>query len=301
MERRVGARHHRRLAGAGVGDHVAELDPLGGLRRQRERGRRLLPEHVRVVRPAVLEAVLLGEHEQLDQALVGRVGEDGDAEAQGHRHNVCEDAAPVEARRGRRPIGALGRLTAALPSGAACAAEAAAVSPGTAIARRAGPGRAVALRVQVGRARAAPALAPAVRALGAAVHPAPLAGDRHEHGPDGQGRDAGEGERCAGAELAVVLHGLRRLRAPRAGRWARPGRAGRTGSRPGESAPAAEVSAPGPGDPVPWRGPPARAWRLQPRLQGAASLSITLPARRAVVKLSEHVDVPRDRRGAPRA
>ena len=45
---------------------------------------RLLPEDVRVVRPAVLEALLLGELDQLEEARVRRVGQDGDAEAEGH-------------------------------------------------------------------------------------------------------------------------------------------------------------------------------------------------------------------------
>ena len=42
----------------------------------------LLPEDVRVVRPAVLEPVLLGSLEELDQAPVRRVRHDGDAETQ---------------------------------------------------------------------------------------------------------------------------------------------------------------------------------------------------------------------------
>ena len=84
VQRRVGAREHGRLARAGVRDHVAELDrrrPVGGEREHRDR---LLPEHVRVVRPGVLEAVLLGELDQLDHPRVRRVGQDGDAEAQCH-------------------------------------------------------------------------------------------------------------------------------------------------------------------------------------------------------------------------
>ena len=44
----------------------------------------VLPEDVRVVRPAVLEALLLGELEQLEEARVRRVGQDGDAEADRH-------------------------------------------------------------------------------------------------------------------------------------------------------------------------------------------------------------------------
>ena len=39
-------------------------------------------EHVRVIGPAVLEAVGLGELRQLDQARIGRIGQDGDAEAE---------------------------------------------------------------------------------------------------------------------------------------------------------------------------------------------------------------------------
>ena len=52
--------------------------------REREQRDRLLPEDVRVVRPAVLEAVRLRQLHQLDEPLVGRVGQDGDAEAE-HR------------------------------------------------------------------------------------------------------------------------------------------------------------------------------------------------------------------------
>ena len=54
----------------------------GGERQQRVR---LLPEDVRVVRPAVLEAVLLGELHELDHPRVGRVGHDGHAEGEAHR------------------------------------------------------------------------------------------------------------------------------------------------------------------------------------------------------------------------
>jgi hypothetical protein len=93
VQRRVHARHDGRVARAGVRDHVAELDPLGGRGRERERRGRLLPQHVRVVGPAVLEAVLLAEHEQVDQALIWRVGEDGDAEAESHpRHHLIRGA-----------------------------------------------------------------------------------------------------------------------------------------------------------------------------------------------------------------
>ena len=94
VQRRVGARHDGRLARARVRDHVAELDPLGRGRGQRQRRRRLLPEHVRVVGPAVLEAVRLGELDQLDQALIGRVRQNGDAEAEGHGNKLSEPRQP---------------------------------------------------------------------------------------------------------------------------------------------------------------------------------------------------------------
>src|SRR5439155_18933819 len=43
---------------------------------------RLVPEDVRVVRPAVFEPMALGEPEQLEHALIGRVWQNGDAEAE---------------------------------------------------------------------------------------------------------------------------------------------------------------------------------------------------------------------------
>jgi hypothetical protein len=61
VERRVGAGDDRRLARAGVGDHVAELQLLGRLRGERHGGERVLPQHVRVVCPAVLEPLPLGQ------------------------------------------------------------------------------------------------------------------------------------------------------------------------------------------------------------------------------------------------
>ena len=84
VQRRVGTGEHRRLARAGVRDHVAELDRGGPVRDEREHRERFLPEHVRVVRPGVLEATLLGELDQLDHPAVRRVGKNGDAEAQSH-------------------------------------------------------------------------------------------------------------------------------------------------------------------------------------------------------------------------
>jgi hypothetical protein len=45
---------------------------------------RLCQHPVRVVGPAVLEAVLLAEGEQLDQALIGRIRLDGEAEREGN-------------------------------------------------------------------------------------------------------------------------------------------------------------------------------------------------------------------------
>ena len=82
VERRVRAREHRRLARARVRDEVAELDLRRLPRRDREQRDRLLPEHVRVVRPRVLEAVLLCDLNQLEPAAVRRIGQDGDAEAE---------------------------------------------------------------------------------------------------------------------------------------------------------------------------------------------------------------------------
>ena len=84
VHRRVGAREHRRLARARVRDEVAELHRRGAVGGERQQRDRLLPEDVRVVRPAVLEALLLGELEQLEEARVRRVGKDGDAEADCH-------------------------------------------------------------------------------------------------------------------------------------------------------------------------------------------------------------------------
>ena len=57
-----------------------DLARLRGRERQRRVG--LLPEDVRVVRPRVLEAVLLGELHQLDHPLVRRVRQDRHAEAE---------------------------------------------------------------------------------------------------------------------------------------------------------------------------------------------------------------------------
>ena len=74
VQRRVAAREHRRLARARVRHAVAELHRRRRLRGQREQRERLLPEDVRVVRPAVLEAVRLGELEELDEAARGGSG-----------------------------------------------------------------------------------------------------------------------------------------------------------------------------------------------------------------------------------
>ena len=52
-------------------------------RDEREQRVRLLPEDVRVVRPAVLEAVLLGELDQLEHPRERRIGHDGHAELHG--------------------------------------------------------------------------------------------------------------------------------------------------------------------------------------------------------------------------
>src|SRR5262249_49459618 len=82
LHRRVPARGDRWVADAGVRDEMPELD-LARLRsRERQRRVGLLPEDVRVVRPRVLEAVVLCELHQLDHPLVGRVRQDRDAEAE---------------------------------------------------------------------------------------------------------------------------------------------------------------------------------------------------------------------------
>src|SRR5262249_60596779 len=57
--------------------------------RGRERRVGLLPEDVRVVRPRVLEAVVLCELHQLDHPLVGRVRQDRDAEAEHYASPVA--------------------------------------------------------------------------------------------------------------------------------------------------------------------------------------------------------------------
>ena len=56
-----------------------EDDVVGGERKQRDR---LLPEHVRVVRPRILKAVALGELNQLEPALIRRIRQNGDPEAE---------------------------------------------------------------------------------------------------------------------------------------------------------------------------------------------------------------------------
>ena len=85
MERRVEACENSRIACTRVRDEVAEPHPRGRLDREREQRERVLPEHVRVVRPADLEPVVLAQLHQLHEAGGGRVGQDGDAEAEGHR------------------------------------------------------------------------------------------------------------------------------------------------------------------------------------------------------------------------
>ena len=80
MHRRVPARGDRRVADPRVRHEVAELDLLRAIGDERERRVGLLPEDVRVVGPAVLEPVQLCLLGELDQAGVGRVGQNGDAE-----------------------------------------------------------------------------------------------------------------------------------------------------------------------------------------------------------------------------
>src|SRR5205814_3039960 len=82
LHRRVPARGDRRVADAGIGDAVAEPDALSLRARDREERVALLPEDVRVVGPAVLEAEALALLEHLDEPRVRRVRQDGDSEAQ---------------------------------------------------------------------------------------------------------------------------------------------------------------------------------------------------------------------------
>ena len=84
VQRRVGARKHGRLARAGIRDHVTELDRRRAVGDEREHRERLLPEHVRVVRPGVLEARAARRAGSARSSAVRRVGQDGDAEAQCH-------------------------------------------------------------------------------------------------------------------------------------------------------------------------------------------------------------------------
>jgi hypothetical protein len=77
----VGAREHGRVPRRGIRDEMAEPD-LRRLASSDSEGRdRLLPEDVRVVRPCVLEAMALGELDELEPARPRRIREDGDAEA----------------------------------------------------------------------------------------------------------------------------------------------------------------------------------------------------------------------------
>ena len=110
VQRRVGAREHRRFARARVRDHVAELDRRGAVCDEREHRERLLPEHMRVVRPGVLEAVLLGELDQLDHPAVGRVGQHRDAEAQGHAGEPTHSGSVCAGRAKRPRRGPLGHV-----------------------------------------------------------------------------------------------------------------------------------------------------------------------------------------------
>jgi hypothetical protein len=101
VQSRVAAREHRGLARARIRHAVAELHRRRGLDRQGEQREGLLPEDVRVVGPPVLEAVRLGELEQLDQAGVRRIGKDGDAEAQRHGHSRDRSLEPEVSCLGR--------------------------------------------------------------------------------------------------------------------------------------------------------------------------------------------------------
>ena len=100
---RVGARKHGRLARARIRDHVTELDRGRPVRDEREHRERLLPEHMRVVRPGVLEPTLLRELDQLDHPAERRVGQDGDAEAHSHAGEPIPGRSRREAHPGRNP------------------------------------------------------------------------------------------------------------------------------------------------------------------------------------------------------
>ena len=103
MERGVGAGEQRRVARRGVRHHLPELHARGLPGEECHQRRRILPEDVRVVGPAVREAQLLGQRGELDQARGGRVGQDGDAEAEhgipwscrpGKRHSATNSRSP---------------------------------------------------------------------------------------------------------------------------------------------------------------------------------------------------------------
>ena len=99
LEGGVRAREHRRVADGRVRDHVAELDLRRLVGEERHHGHRLLPEHVRVVGPAVLEALVLGHLRELDQALVRGVWQDCDTEGQ-----HCREHSAVAGLRERAPL-----------------------------------------------------------------------------------------------------------------------------------------------------------------------------------------------------
>src|SRR5205823_12736440 len=82
LPRGIPARGDRRVADARIRDAVAELDALRLRSGDREEGVALLPEDVRVVGPAVLEAEALALLEHLDEPRVRRVRQDGDSEAE---------------------------------------------------------------------------------------------------------------------------------------------------------------------------------------------------------------------------
>ena len=73
---------HRGIAGGGVGDAGTDLDAPGIGRHQGEDRVDLLPEHVRVEEPRVLEALGFGELGQIHPPARGRIRSKTNAEAQ---------------------------------------------------------------------------------------------------------------------------------------------------------------------------------------------------------------------------
>ena len=89
VQRRVGAREHRRLAGSGVRDAVAELQPArvfsaASVSSGIDSCQRMCESYVQ----PQSKPCCLGELEQLDEARVRRIGQDGHAEGQRHERPI---------------------------------------------------------------------------------------------------------------------------------------------------------------------------------------------------------------------